>query len=318
MTTGKNPSRRPIDLSKVSTHSIFRRKNLVSVANFARPLQGNSSIEDFLKSLPDVLAGRDFTALLEAIVRARKRGKPVIAALGAHVVKCGLSPLIIDLIARRVITGIAMTGAGAIHDLELALAGRTSEDVTTSLADGTYGMCRETAQAFRESLVAGEDEAQGLGKALALYIIRRKSKFLKYSILAAGAEMDVPVTVHVAIGTDIVQMHPDISPALLGEKSYHDFKTLVSQVANLKGGVWLNVGSAVVLPEVFLKALALARNLDYDATGFVTADLDMIRHYRPRVNVVERPTGRGYMITGHHEIILPLLCWGIASRLDKR
>jgi hypothetical protein len=236
-------------------------------------------------------------------------------AIGAHVIKCGLSPLIIDLMKRRVITALAMNGAAAIHDYEVSLIGATSEDVAVSLKDGSFGMARETAAAFQIASTKGAKENIGLGRALGNKIVEEKNKYNDMSLLVWGAKLNIPATVHVALGTDTIHMHPNVSGKDLGESSHIDFKILASVVSELEGGVWLNVGSAVIMPEVFLKALCIARNIGKKVENFVTVNMDMIQHYRPQTNVLKRPTQQGYAITGHHEIMLPLLRIGILSKL---
>lgn len=236
-------------------------------------------------------------------------------ALGAHVIKCGLSPLIIDLVNRRIITAIAMNGAAAIHDYEVSLIGATSEDVAESLKDGSFGMAKETAEAFQAASAHGMKGGRGLGRALGYKIIEEKNAYNDLSLLALGVRRNIPITVHVALGTDTIHMHPNISGKDLGEASHIDFKILASVVSRLEGGVWLNVGSAVIMPEVFLKAISIARNLGHKVENFVTVNMDMIQHYRPQTNVVKRPTRYGYAITGHHEIMLPLLRMGVLSKL---
>ena len=238
-------------------------------------------------------------------------------ALGAHVIKCGLSPLIIDLMQRRIITAIAMNGAGAIHDYEVSLIGATSEDVAASLKDGSFGMVRETARVFQLASEKGTKEETGLGRALGEKISTDKNRYQDLSILVWGDKLNIPVTVHVALGTDTIHMHPNVSGRDLGESSHIDFKILASVVSELEGGVWLNVGSAVIMPEVFLKALCIARNIGHKVENFVTVNMDMIQHYRPQTNVLKRPSPYGYAITGHHEIMLPLLRMGVLAKLDK-
>ncbi|ODS32571.1 MAG: hypothetical protein SCARUB_02322 [Candidatus Scalindua rubra] len=236
-------------------------------------------------------------------------------AIGAHVIKCGLSPIIIDLMKRGIITAVAMNGSGAIHDYEISLIGKTSEDVSHSLKDGSFGMARETAEAIQ---AAASVFAYGLGRAVGDKIIKDKNKYKQHSILATGIKLNIPTTVHAAIGTDVIYMHPEISGGEMGESSHFDFKLLCSVVAELEGGVWFNVGSAVIMPEVFLKALTVARNLGRKVKNFTTVNMDMIQHYRPLTNVVTRPTTHGYSVTGHHEIMLPLLRLGILSKLTSK
>ncbi len=301
-----------IDLDKIKTYSIYKRQSKINMKNFAKPTPRKASFVLFLESLPDVLAVRDFKTLVKAIAKARagKRPKPVIFMLGAHVIKCGLSPLIIDLMKKGIISGIALNGAGVIHDVELALTGRTSEDVAKAIKNGSFGMAKETAQFVNSAINKASEKNIGLGESVAGAIANKKTGYKKYSILYTAKRLKIPVTVHVAIGTDIIHQHPSCDGAALGESSLKDFHTLIEQVSKLQGGVLVNVGSSVILPEVFLKALTVARNLKFKVKNFTTANLDMIPHYRPYQNVVVRPNlggGRGYMITGHHEIMIPLL-----------
>ncbi len=308
---------KPLNLSGLKTYSVRERKSLANVEQFAKPLPPPRGFGKFLDSLPKTLAAESLIKLINAIVEAHKKQLPVVMAMGAHVIKCGLSPLVIDLMERGVISTVAMNSAGAIHDYEVSLVGNTSEDVKPALKDGSFGMARETAGVFQEASSIGAQEGIGLGAALGRKINEDGNKFADYSILAAADRLDLPATVHVTIGADTVHMHPNVSGSDLGESSHIDFRILAGVVARLEGGVWLNVGSAVVMPEVFLKCLSVARNLGNKVENFVTADMDMLRHYRPTVNVVQRPTEQGYSITGHHEIMLPLLRAGILSFLNQ-
>jgi len=311
----------PIDLKKVTTYPIGERKNKVDVKAFARPTEPGSDFNAFLDSLPEILAARDFKAVVEAIVQARRRNRPVLLALGGHVIKCGLAPLLIDLIDRGIITALAMNGSASIHDYEIALQGGSSEDVAAELKTGRFGMADETGRGIHAALAAGDGKDRGYGESLGWYILERKAPFRQYSILAAAAEREIPATVHVSIGSDIIHMHPEMDGRIMGEATFRDFRIFCSVVADLgKGGVFLNVGSAVVMPEVFLKAVSIARNLGHDLRDLVTVNFDMIQHYRPRENVVRRPTldcGRGYAVTGHHEIMIPLLARAVVERLKK-
>jgi hypothetical protein len=302
---------KPLDLSGVRTHPLAERKSKVALADFARPLPPGASLADFLGSLPRILAGAALRELAAEMRRARERDRPLLWGLGAHVLKVGLSPLLIDLMERGFVTGLAMNGAGIVHDFELAVAGHTSEDVAESLGSGAFGMARETGEEVNRAIGEGDREGLGMGAALGRYLLRRRPPHLEVSLLAAASRLDVPATVHVAIGTDIIHMHPACDPAALGRSTHLDFRTFAALVARLGGGgVYLNVGSAVLLPEVFLKAVTLARNLGHELSDFATANLDFIQSYRPSANVVQRPTrgtGRGYSLTGHHEILVPLL-----------
>ena len=315
---------RQIDLRGVKTISIKGRKSKVTPADFARPLDApRARFEDFLDSLPHILVADDFRALTADIVQSVRRKKPVILMMGAHVVKVGLSPLVIDLLKNGILTHIAMNSAASIHDVETALWGRTSEDVAVNLMDGTFGMARETGEFINRTLAAGMRESTaGYGECLGRAVAEAKGKFRQVSILANCYEVGIPVTVHAAIGTDIVHQQPTMDGAATGEMSYRDFKVFVHSIKDLTGGgVVLNFGSAVIMPEVFLKALTVARNLGYKAKGFTTANFDMIRQYRPQMNVVERPTqrsGRGYNFAGHHELMFPLLAAAVKSRMGLR
>ena len=309
---------KPASLKRVKTHSVKTRKTKVSVRQAAALPGPDASFGEFLSTLPEVLAASKLKTLIGDIITATKRGKPVVVALGGHVVKCGLGPVIIDLMRRGFITAVAMHGATAIHDYEMSLAGQTSEDVATALKDGSFGMARETPQAFMRAGDAAAKEKTGLGAALGKLILSKKNPYSEYSILAAAAELELPAAVMLALGTDTVCMHPNFAPEKLAAASHLDFRTLVSIAADLEGGVWMNIGSAVVLPEVFLKILSVARNLGGPIENFTTANLDMHQHYRPNTNVVGRPTRRGFSITGHHEIMLPLLRMGIICAAQEK
>jgi hypothetical protein len=304
---------RQIDLARVRTISIKSRKSKVSPDEFGKRIDARkATFRQFVDSLPHILIADDLRNLVKDIVRSRKRKKPVILMMGAHVIKVGMSPIIIDLVRRGFVTHIAMNSAAAIHDVETAMWGHTSEDVAVNLMDGTFGMSRETGEFINKALVKGfAGTSDGYGETLAKKIIASKGRKRKVSVLAACYSAGVPVTVHAAIGTDIVHQQPSMDGAATGELSFRDFKILINSVKDLRnGGVVLNIGSAVILPEVVLKALTVARNLGFKAQGFSTANFDMIRHYRPQMNVIERPTqrhGRGYSFTGHHEIMVPLL-----------
>ena len=306
----------------MKTISIKGRKSKVTPNDFAKPLNTRqASFKDFVDSLPHILIADELRDLVNDIVHARKKNKPVILMLGAHVIKVGLSALIVDLLKRGVITHVAMNSAASIHDVETAMWGRTSEDVAVNLMDGTFGMAKETGDFINLALARGVKESdEGYGETLGKKIIAETARNRAVSILATCYELEVPATVHAAIGTDIIHQQATMDGAATGEMSYRDFKVFVNSVKNLvHGGVVLNVGSAVIMPEVFLKALTVARNLGYKAKGFSTANFDMIRQYRPQMNVVERPTqkfGRGYNFTGHHEIMFPLLAAMINTQRD--
>jgi len=314
---------REIDLRNVRTISIRDRKSKVAVDTFAQPPREGQSFRDFWNSLPDILKGAELRELVGHVVTARSElNKPVIWMMGAHVIKCGLSPVVIDLMQRGVITALAMNGAGAIHDVELAYWGQTSEDVGTNLENGTFGMSRETAAVLNETVRLDRNPEDGFGEVLGRRIVDENPRFKHLSLLGMAYELGVPVTVHVAIGTDIVHQHPNADGADIGARSMRDFRILAQLLTDLgNGGVVLHVGSTVILPEVFLKALTVVRNIGYPAENFYTANFDMIQHYRPRVNVVQRPTsrgGKGYQFTGHHELMIPLLAAGIVEEMSRR
>ena len=312
---------RRADLRKVTTTSIAKRKSKVSPKDFARPFDERAdSFAGFASGLPDILAARDLRAVADAILRARRKKKPVILMMGAHVIKVGLSPVIIDLLKRDLITAVAMNSAAAIHDVETAMWGHTSEDVALNMKDGRFGMARETGEFINGTLAAaaaaGDD---GYGEALARELSARRAPNLAVSLLASCFTQGIPATVHAAIGTDIVHQQPTMNGAATGEMTLRDFRSLCETCRGLTGGgVVLNVGSAVIMPEVFLKALTVARNLGARARGFTTAVFDMNAQYRPMMNVQVRPTqdgGNGYYIIGHHEIMIPLLAAVIKTRV---
>lgn len=308
----------PIDLSGVKTYSLAERKSKVRSDDFAKAWQKGSSLRDFLAALPDILAGRDLKSVIAAIAAAYQANRTIMFGMGAHVIKVGLNPIVIDLMERGVITSVAMNGAGIIHDVELAMVGQTSEDVAAALEDGSFGMARETCALLAEALDAGQGNDTGLGAAVGRTILDQRLPLADQSILAAGARLGIPVTVHVAIGTDIIHMHPGFDARKAGAASHRDFRLFASIVSTLDKGVYLNVGSAVILPEIFLKATTLVRNLGHPLNGFTTVNLDFIKHYRPLTNVINRPTakgGQGINLVGHHEILLPLIAAGVIEAI---
>ncbi len=313
---------RPIDLSRIKTYPLKDRFSKVTLQDEGRAWRPGGTFKAFLATLPNILAGKEFRGLVQAIVSAKQKGKPVIVGLGGHVIKVGLSPILLDLMERGVVSALALHGAGAVHDFELAYLGRTSEDVEAALADGSFGMAEETGRLINEAITEGIKRGWGFGRSLGEKLLALNPPHLDRSLFAAGARLGLPVTVHVAIGTDIFQMHPSCNGAALGEATYRDFRLLTSIVADLgDGGVYLNLGSAVILPEVFLKALTVARNLGYPVKDFVTANLDFLQHYRPIQNVVRRPVapgGKGYTLTGHHELLIPLLFAAVLEELGLR
>jgi deoxyhypusine synthase len=304
----------PIDRSQVRTFPVRRRTSKVSRRDEATPHRPGASVARFLESLPDLLGAADLRAAIEATTRARQGGKTLLWGFGAHLIKVGLAPVMVDLVRRGFVSGLFMNGAGCVHDLELALLGRTSEDVAPALDEGSFGMARETSEALNRAIAAGARDGLGMGAAIGREILEGRYPHKDRSVLAQAVRRDVCVSVHVAIGTDIHHMHASADGAALGVTSYRDFELLTSLVTTLQGGVVYNIGSAVILPEVFLKALALARNLGHRVERFTAVNLDFVRHYRPTLNVVERPTrkgGRGINLVGHHEILVPLLAAGL-------
>jgi hypothetical protein len=312
---------READFSRLKTVPVAKRHNKVDASLLAHAPASDRSFHAFVDSLPSILAAQDLRYVVDHIAAAAGR-RAVLAMLGGHVIKVGLGPLLIALMRKRAITVVAMNGSAAIHDFELAAYGGTSEDVAAGLGDGTFGMAEETGHEMNEALLRGAQTKQGAGEALAEYLRGRKDlPGRDLSVLVACAELGVPVTVHAAIGAEIIHQHPSADGGTIGATSHRDFKRLAGALPELdEGGVVLNLGSAVVMPEVFLKALTIARNLNGGRPrNFTACDCDMQRHYRPRVNVVERPTlagGRGIQLTGHHEILFPLLAWAILSKLD--
>ena len=303
----------PIDLSALKTVPLRERGGKVRVTDFAAAYRKGAGIAGWLDSLPHILAGDSLRAVINAIAAARARNRAIVWGLGGHVIKCGLAPVLIDLMHRGYATAFAMNGAASIHDFEIALAGHTSEDVEAVLPDGRFGAAEETGREMNAAITAGDRDALGMGEALGRRLDEIAApEFAPASLVLQAWRAATPVTVHVAIGTDTPHMHPAADAASIGSATHRDFRLLCSLVAGLHdGGVYLNVGSAVVLPEVFLKAVSAVRNLGHPLTGFTTVNLDFVQHYRPKLNVVERPHaqsgGAGYALTGHHEILLPLL-----------
>jgi len=304
------------DLSGVKTYPLKSRKSKARAEEFARALAAGASVGAFVDSLPDILAAADFKAVVRAIRDAKRTDGGIVWGLGAHPVKTGLGPVIIDLMERGFVSAIATNGAAVIHDFEVALVGATSEDVDEALGPGRFGMAEETGRLLNAAINEGVGAGLGIGQAVTRFLDAKQPQFARVSILSAAARLGIPVTVHVAIGTDIIHMHPAASGAALGEGSLRDFRYFVSNVARLEHGVYLNCGSAVILPEVFLKAVALARNRGLALAALTTVNLDFVRQYRPQTNVVSRPTagtGRGYSLIGHHEIMIPLLAAALVS-----
>jgi len=298
---------KPADFEKISTYPIKKRKSLVKIDNFS-DLKKYDATGRFTDLLPSILKADDLKDVVDAVRTANKNGKPVVMAMGAHVIKCGLSPIIIEMMERGIINALAFNGAGAVHDMEIAYHGATSEDVASEIKSGRFGMVEETGAHFNAALK--KMETAGMGETLGSYIVKKKMPHADMSLLARGFKLDIPVTIHVAIGSDITHAGPGVDGEAIGRATLNDFKLFTGVVSRLKGGVYFNIGSSVVLPEVFIKALSAARNLGEDVSGFMTVNMDMIQSYRPRVNVVNRPvsdSGRGVSLTGHHEIMIPLL-----------
>jgi hypothetical protein len=307
-----------LDFSRIRTYPVADRANKVAVEAFAKPHRAGGSVRDFLAALPDFFAVQDLRKTVSAIAEAVRNDRPVVLMMGAHSIKVGLNPIFIDAMRSGLLHAIAFNGAGAIHDFELCYQGETSEDVQRGLDDGSFGMVDETGRRMNAALAGGVARGLGAGRALAEATAAFPNRHL--SLLATGAELDIPITVHVAIGTDITHQHPTTSGAVLGEASYRDFQLFAAVVSQLEGGVVLNVGSAVIMPEVFLKALTIARNLGHKVERFTTATFDMTRHYRPTENVQRRPTklgGQGFYLVGHHEIMIPLLFAAVKEELAE-
>lgn len=311
---------RPIDLAALHTYPLKRRHSKVKLSDLAGTWKAGATFKQFVRSLPDILAVQTLRAVAQAIARAHRRRRAVIIGMGAHPVKVGLNPILIDLMERGIVTALAMNGAVIIHDFELALMGHTSEEVDEEIDSGRFGMAEETGRTINEAIVRGVKEGHGIGEAVGHYINRYRGQFPNrhISLLATGARLNIPVTVHVALGTDIIHMHPSADGAAIGAGSLLDFRKLAAVVAGMEGGVYLNLGSSVVMPEVFLKTISLGRNLGHDLADITTVNMDFLPHYRPHTNVVRRPTqkgGRGYSLVGHHEIMFPLLAAAVLEEL---
>jgi hypothetical protein len=304
------------DLSDVRTYPLNSRESKAKATDFAKPVAAGATVGTLIDSLPNILAAADLKAVVRAMIDAKHGDRGIIWGIGAHVIKTGLGPVIVDLMQRGFVSAIATNGAAVIHDFEVALAGATSEDVDEALGPGRFGMADETGRVLNGAITKGVGAGLGIGQAVGRFLLESGPRFAPMSILTTAARLNIPVTVHVAIGTDIIHMHPAASGPAIGEGSLRDFRYLVANVARLEQGVYLNCGSAVVLPEVFLKAVALARNRGISLVNLTTVNLDFVRLYRPHTNVVTRPTavsGHGYSLIGHHEIMIPLLA---AALLD--
>jgi len=307
-----------LDPMRIKTVPLQKRRSKVSVRDCSTPYRRGSTFKAFLDTLPNTLAARDLKTIAGIIAGTHRAKRQIIFGMGAHVIKVGLSPLIIDLMQRGLLSCVALNGAGAIHDVEIALAGKTSEDVAAGLASGKFGMAAEAAEFINRAVAEGQQGNKGMGRAVGEALLNRRTPYTRMSILAAAARLGIPCTVHVSIGSDTIHMHPTFDGAATGRASHNDFLTFADRVSRLSGGVFVNIGSAVVLPEVFLKAFSLAANLGKAPRKLTTVNMDFIRHYRPSLNVVERPTlheGKGFNLIGHHEIMLPLLAAAILEEM---
>jgi hypothetical protein len=310
----------PISLAGVKSYPLKDRVSKVNTDAFGQVWRPDGTISRWLNSLPKILAGNDIREIVDRMARAAASGKTILLGMGAHPIKVGLNPVILDLMERGILTGLALNGAGIIHDAEVAMAGSTSEDVAAVLGDGRFGMAEETGRFLNAAISDGAKQGLGLGKSVGAMLIREKFPFNHASLLARAYALEIPVTVHVAMGTDIIHIHPSADGAAIGATSHMDFLLFARLVSTLKQGVFINLGSSVILPEVFLKALSLVRNLGHDVTDFTTVNMDFIKHYRPMTNVVFRPTqesGKGYTLVGHHEIMFPLLAAAVIEGLKE-
>jgi hypothetical protein len=311
---------KPISLENIRTYSLKKRPSKVSVTDFASSWIAGGKMSLWFERLPDILAGSDFRKLVNRLTMAVKDKKTIILSMGAHAIKIGLSPVILDLMEKGIITGLAMNGAGIIHDLEVAMVGATSEYVDSELPHGKFGMAKETGEFLNMAIREGAKKGDGLGYCVGKSVLEASFPYNKFSLLAGAVRMNIPLTVHVAIGTDIIHSHPAVDGSAIGKTSHLDFRIFATLVSHLEGGVYINLGSAVILPEVFLKALTLVRNLGFNVKRFTTVDMDFIRHYRPMNNVVKRPTlegGEGFSLTGHNEIMFPLLVAAMIESLEN-
>jgi hypothetical protein len=300
----------PIDLNGIKTYRLEERHSKVNLRDFGAAWEPGGSFREFVNRLPRILGGAQLRQVAAAWVQARRAARPVLLGMGAHVIKVGLSPILIDLMRRGLLTGLAMNGAGIVHDAEVAMVGCTSEDVEQELGCGRFGMAQETAEFLNGAIAWGAKAGLGLGEAVGRKLEDSDFPHKNQSLLAGAARLSVPLTVHVAVGTDIIHIHPSLDPAALGTATHHDFRLFAAQVSELSGGLFLNLGSAVIIPEVFLKALTLVHNLGHQVAPLTTVNLDFMQHYRPLTNVVRRPTagvGQGFALTGHHELLFPLL-----------
>ncbi len=310
---------KPLDFNTLSTYSVHDRFSKVTVEHFAKPVHPGATVQEFIDALPQQFMGVDFPELITRLATSHLDQCPIYIGMGAHVIKVGMNPILIDLMQRGLIQGIALNGAGIIHDSEIAMVGRTSEDVGSVLDDGAFGAAKETGEVVNNAIIQGAELGMGLGQAMGKYLVEQDFPYNDVSLLAMAYKLDVPVTVHVAIGTDIVHIHPSASGAAIGATSHTDFKLFCSLISKLEHGAYLNLGSAVLLPEVFLKAITVVRNLGHKVGHFTTANFDFIRHYRTMTNVVNRPTatgGKGFNFIGHHELMIPLLAAALKEQIQ--
>ncbi len=308
-----------LDLEKISFISLKQKRHKVGRVFFGRPWKSGGRFCDFLNTLPGILAGKEFREVVARIAKAVHQKRMVLLGMGAHPIKVGLSPILIDLMERGIIKGMAMNGACLVHDVEIAMVGHTSEEVDEELNRGTFGMVRETHETINQAISAGVQKGWGIGESIGRKILSEHFRYQQLSLFATGQRLGIPMTVHIAMGTDINHMSSSADGSAIGQGSLKDFRTFANLVAQLDRGVFINLGSAVILPEVFLKALALARNLGHPLAHLTTVNMDFLHQYRPSVNVVRRPTlkgGKGYTLIGHHEIMLPLLTAALIERLE--
>ncbi|MBM4347943.1 MAG: hypothetical protein FJ107_07395 [Deltaproteobacteria bacterium] len=309
---------KPLDLNQATFLSLNRKKHKVEKTFFANPWKNGGTMTDYFNSLPGILAGKDFREVVERIAKAFHQKRMILLGMGAHPIKVGLNPILIDLMKKGILKGIAINGACLIHDVEIAMTGHTSEEVDEELSRGTFGMVKETHEAINHAIQEGAQKGWGIGESIGRKILSGKFRYKQLSLLAAGQKLGIPITVHIAIGTDINHMGPSADGSAIGKGSLQDFRSFASLVAQLEKGVFINLGSAVILPEVFLKALALARNLGHPLINLTTVNMDFIHHYRPSLNVVKRPTlkgGKGYTLIGHHELMFPLLAAAVLEKI---
>jgi deoxyhypusine synthase len=309
---------KPLDLNQVTFTSLKRKKHKVEKTLFASPWKAGEAMIDFYNSLPGILAGKDFKEVVERIAKAFRQRRMILLGMGAHPIKVGLNPVLIDLMGKGVLKGIAVNGACLVHDVEIAMTGHTSEEVDEELSRGTFGMVKETHETINHAIREGVQKGWGIGESIGRKILAGKFPYKQFSLLAAGQKLGIPITVHIAIGTDINHMGPSADGSAMGKGSLQDFRTFASLVARLEKGVFINLGSAVIIPEVFLKALALSRNLGHPLVNLTTVNMDFIHHYRPSLNVVKRPTlkgGKGYTLIGHHELMFPLLAAAVLEKM---